>query len=122
MRPRTVDARIKRENERLTEARAVKATLESKGWSDICQVVLDRMIADVVGGKVGDKWRAGKLVNARSDEKREFYVGYKQALIDLNNRLWAYVHVIPGLEELIEQLESEGVEEIRPLQDTRYRI
>ena len=70
--------------------RKVVTTLETQGWKDVIAPLIDKMIIDIVGGKIKGKWVSGLLNRAKSEEKREYYIGYKQALIDLHNRTHAY--------------------------------
>ena len=78
----------------LSECQRVSATLGSRGWVEIVEPLIDKMIGDVTGSKVEGRWSGGLLDRARKDERREFYVGYKQALIDLHTRIYAYVNNI----------------------------
>lgn len=100
----------------------VYLTLTSEGWRDILEPLLDRMIIDVAGGKIGDTWVSGKLDKARSDERREFFIGYKQALIDFIGRAKFHITQLPLLEEKMKQLASDLEPKFRqPLvEDSRY--
>lgn len=64
-------------------------TIESLGWSEVVQPMIDLMIQDTIGCKKGDLWDSG-VVGAKKDDQRysiEYLLAYRQALIDLNNRL-----------------------------------
>jgi hypothetical protein len=86
-------------------AQRVEKTLKSKGWQEIVGPLIDKTIKDIVGGKYGNKWSGGHVQKARA--KMDYYVGYKQGLIDLHNRLWAYVNSIVILQKQIESIHKE---------------
>jgi hypothetical protein len=113
----------KRTNQQLSICREVKSTVDSKGWQDTIGPLIDRMIIEVAGGKLGDVWSSGKLDRARSDEKREFYVGYKQALIDLHTRIFFHLQQVALLEDKLKVIEEDKQERYRVpmIDDTRYR-
>ena len=99
----------------------VQGTVASAGWIEIIGPILDKMILDIVGGKVGDVWYSGKVDRARSDEKREFYIGAKQALIDFHTRVMNHLRQLPILEEQSKQLVKDYEKGYRvPMEDTRY--
>lgn len=119
-----IDAEGKRVSKEASICRDVKDTVESNGWKNTISPLIDRMIIDVVGGKIGDTWTSGKLDRAKKEERREFYVGYKQALIDLHSRVYFHLAQLKHLEEQLTQLQKEKEERYRiPLvDDTRYRM
>ena len=96
----------KRYFEQITLGQRVQATLSTKGWQEVIKPLIEKMIVDVVGGKQGDTWNNGLLSRARSDEKREFYIGYKQFGIDLYNRVQAYVYNIQVAENKIKEIQD----------------
>jgi hypothetical protein len=99
----------------------VKVLLESDGFTKTVGPLIDRMIIDVVGGKIGDVWVGGKLDRAKKEERREFYIGYKQALIDLHERMFFHLQQLPILEERIKLIETEKKETYRvPMMDSPY--
>jgi len=104
----------KKLNKSLAICRAVKETLDSDGWKNTIAPLLDRMIIDTVGGKLGDVWVSGKLDRAKKEERREFYVGYKQALMDLHGRILFHLQQLPMIEDNLKNLQTEKEE--------RYRI
>ena len=118
-----VDAEEQRINQQLTICRDVQNTLETAGWKAILGPILDKTIMEIVGGKVGDTWISGKLDRAKKDERREFYIGYKQALIDLHGRIMFHIQQIPLLEEKLKSLQANKQERFKvPLvDDTRYK-
>jgi hypothetical protein len=112
----------KKLSKQMSICQKVYMTLTSEGWRDIIEPLIDRMIIDVAGGKIGDTWVSGKLDKARTDERREFYIGYKQALIDLLGRAKFHITQLPLLEEKMKQLSSDLNPKFRQpmVEDTRY--
>lgn len=109
-----VDEAEKKLNKSLAICRAVKETVDGDGWKNTIAPLIDKMIIDVVGGKIGDVWASGKLDRAKKEERREFYIGYKQALIDLHGRIMFHLQQLPSIEENIIALQKE--------KEDRYRI
>lgn len=109
-------------NKKLTACRSVKRVLVQKGWRDILQPLLEAMISDVVGWKKGKIYVNGHLCKP-ADQHYEYYVGYKQALMDFNNRIWNYVESIETLQKQIENLETKAKEPdkyINPMMEGPY--
>jgi hypothetical protein len=103
----SVEKRIKELNEVVSVCNKVKTTLETDGWKDIIEPLIDKTITDITGCKMPNgRWHGGLLDRAKKDEKREFYIGYKQALIDFHRRIWAYTDSIKRIEEERGQLVS----------------
>ena len=117
-----VNEEVKKLGRQITVCQKVSETLTSDGWRDILEPLIDRMITDTVGGKIGDTWVSGKLDRARTDERREFYIGYKQALIDFLGRARFHLTQLPVLEEKARMLikEKEQPRFIPPMGDSRY--
>ena len=103
----------KKLNKSLSICRAVKEMLDSDGWKNTISPLLDRMIIDTVGGKVGDTWVSGKLDRAKKEERREFYVGYKQALMDLHGRVMFHLQQLPMIEDNLRALQKDKEEHYR---------
>lgn len=105
-----------------TICRDVKALMESPGWKNTVGPLLDKMIIDVVGGKINDTWTSGLLDRAKKEERREFYIGYKQALIDLHGRMMFHLTQLVQLEDQIKQREGEKQPKyhVPMVDDTRY--
>jgi hypothetical protein len=113
----------KKLNKEIAICRAVKETVESDGWKNTIGPLIDRMIIDTVGGKIGDTWVSGKLDRAKKDEMREFHIGFKQSLMELHSRVMFHLQQLPMLEEGLANVIKEKQERYRvPLiDDTRYR-
>jgi hypothetical protein len=103
----------KKTNKSLAICRAVKETVESDGWKNTIGPLIDKMIIDVVGGKIGDVWLLGKLDRAKKEERQDFYIGYKQALIDLHGRVMFHKQQLPMLEDNLVAIQKEKVERFR---------
>ena len=116
-----IDERLKGLNKKLTICRDVKATIDSKGWKNTIAPILDKMIIDILGGKIGDTWISGKLDRAKTDEKREFYIGAKQALIEFHQHIIRHLEQIAVLEKDLEKIEADkNSPDKMPLEETRY--
>ena len=116
------DRRAKLEKD-LTICREVADTVNSPGWQKIIGPTLDKMIIDILGGKINDRWLSGKLDKARTDEKREFYIGAKQALIELHQRVQNHVRQIPLIESQLKDIVAkQEMKTTVPMEDTRYAV
>lgn len=113
---------VKRLNEQVKVCNKVSDTVATEGWTDIVEPLIDKMISDITGGKLKGRWYGGLLDRARKDERREFYIGYKQALIDFHKRIMAYVDAIKVYEQKRdEMLKAKDNPYTRPMvDDTRY--
>ena len=118
-----IDSRVERINKEIAICQEVQNTIDSNGWKKTIGPLIDRMIIDTVGGKIGDSWVSGKLDRAKKDEKREFYIGYKQSLIDLHSRLMFHISQLQVLKDQLIMLKKDKEERYKvPLvDDTRYR-
>jgi len=115
------DERQKKLSRDLSICQKVQTVLESTGWKDILGPTLEKMILEVLGGKLGDVYINGRLDRARTDERREFHIGYKQALIDFYNRAYMHIRQLPIIEEQIKSLKKDFDRGTRvPMEDTRY--
>ena len=117
-----VEGEIKKANETLNRCLRVQEMVNTAGYQQTISPLIDKMIMDVVGGKHNGRWHGGLLDRARKDERREFYVGYKQALIDLNVRIMAFVEGVEQLKNKINNLKANKTPKFKtPLvDDTRY--
>lgn len=100
----------------------VKATLDSEGWKETIAPIIDRMIIDIVGGKIGDNWTGGLVSKAKTDEKREFYIGRKDALMELHNRVMFHLTKLKQNEKRLKDLEEEELRgnRVPMVEDSRY--
>jgi hypothetical protein len=98
-----LNEQAKKLNKKLTLCRSVKRLLQQKPWKDIIEPLLAKMIEETIGGKSGNMYCQNHL---SKPGQSEFFVGYKQALMDLHNRIWAYPESIEGLKKQIKVLED----------------
>jgi len=75
--------------------------------------LIDRAIEDtdaqMVSKKKGNVWHQGLKATPKEIESGEYYQRlfyYKQALIDINNRVWAYDSAIDNIKTEITKLET----------------
>jgi hypothetical protein len=117
-----VEQEVKKANEDLKRCQLVEAVVLSEGWKSVIEPLIDKTIMDITGGKVNDKWYGGLLDRAKKDERREFYIGYKQAMIDFHGRVQAYVKAIKVLKDKVDTLKREAVPryKVPMVDDTRY--
>lgn len=114
---------LKRLNDTLRTCKLVEETLQTKGWSEVVEPLIDRTIGDLLGSKINGRWNGGILDRARKEERREYYIGYKQALIDLHRRIYAYADNVKTYEDKKDALIAKTAEPKfkKPmLDDTRY--
>ncbi len=69
----------------------IKVTLETNGWAEILRPLLDKMIIDVLGGKENGRWHNGSLDRAHNEERKEFLLGYKAALVNFHSAIYSYL-------------------------------
>jgi len=117
-----LNERAKILNKKLTACRSVKRVLTQKGWREVLQPLLEAMINDVVGYKQGNKYINGALCKPQ-EINYEYFIGYKQALMDFNNRAWNYVDSMGMINQQIKNLEAQARGEekyINPMMEGPY--
>ncbi len=102
-----LNEKAKQLNKKLTTCRSVKRLLAQKAWKTVIQPLIDETIADTIGGKKGSLYRKNLLTDPDTKNK-EYYIGYKQALMDLHNRVWNYPESIELLKNQIKLLEKKA--------------
>ena len=106
------------QNERISLGRKVEKTIKTSGWKEIIEPLIDKMIKDVLGGKFNGRWASGE---AATGKRLDFLMGYKQAMIDLHNRVHGYVDAIKHAEGNITDIEKEeNAGYSVPMADTGY--
>ena len=109
--------------EQLRVCKLVKDLLADKGWKEIIQPSLDRMIAEEVGGKLGNRWIYGKIQKATSESKIWFHLGVKQGLMEFNNNIHNYVKMIDIIENQIVDIDKERKGEFEtPMTESSFGI
>lgn len=117
-----INDELKKINETLRNCKIVEETVNTQGWKEVIEPLLDKMVNDILGAKTNGKWYGGLLNNSLKSDTREFYIGYKQALIDLHSRIYAYNDNVKVYEDKKELLINKTQQKFkRPLiDDTRY--
>jgi len=70
----------------------VEDVLNSPGWKDVVEPLMDKMIADLMGGKQEGRYHNGLLDNKKlGEEKLQVLVSYKRALVDLHTYICDFV-------------------------------
>jgi hypothetical protein len=95
--------------------------LNSGVWKKTIKPMIDRGIGDNFGAPIGNYWSVGlnAAIKDLDVSKLLWYVGYKQALIDLNNMLYRIVEQVKPCEEKLQAL-SKPPEDTMPLVDGPY--
>jgi hypothetical protein len=93
--------------------------MDSNGWVEIVQPLLDKMIKDCTGyvGAQGE-WIAGEI--QRHPEKAEALAHYSGALIEFSQRLNDHFIISEKIKEHEVRKEIKVSLDSVPLQDTRY--
>lgn len=115
--------RIKELSDKIGICSHVQMVVAMRGWREIIEPLIDKSITDITGCKMPNgRWHGGLLDKARKDEKREYYIGYKQALIDLHRRVYGYVDSAKRLEDERKQLVEGPSKAYRQpmIDDTKY--
>ena len=117
-----LERELRKASNQLATCEKVSETLKTPGWLDVLQLILDRMIDDIIGAKHGRSYRYGQISRPDQVEKTEFWLGYKQALMDYNNRVWAYIERKENIEKRIARINT-AIEkgEVQPLQNSPYK-
>ena len=118
-----ISEKRKQINSAIEICRKVTSTVQSDGWKDVVSPMIDKSITDIVGGKTNGKWDAGLLTKPRTDERREYYVGYKQALIDFHNRVLNYQEQLSKYEKMLERIKKSETKKKKykhPFEGSRY--
>jgi len=105
----------------LVVCNSVKTTLETEGWKNVIKPLIDKAIIDVLGGQIDGRWVSGLIDRAKKDERREFYIGYKQALVDLDMRINNYIDQIVLKEDELKRVLAEEERFIGPYENSPYK-
>lgn len=99
---------------KLKKAEQLEKTVKSKGYKEFISPLIDRMIEDI-DAQVSSKkkngiWYQGVNATPKNIKDNDYYARlfyYKQALIDLSNRVTSQVKSIENLKKSITKLETE---------------
>lgn len=79
--------KIKKLEAEKNEYQKVQLMLQSQGWTQVAQPLLDKMITDTIGGVGKDGlWVAG-IIGQGKGYPTEYLLGYRMGLMEFNNRL-----------------------------------
>lgn len=92
--------------EKIRLGEMIQRTVDTKGWQEIIEPMIDKMIIDTIGGKQGDTWNPGIIRKCKKDETVAYYIGYKQFGVDLHNRVMAYIKSIGHSKDALGELEK----------------
>jgi len=113
-----IDSKKKSLRKQIKEAKKVVDTINSSGWKDCIEPLIDKMIIDIVGGKIRGRYTGGLLTKAKKEELREYYIGYKQAMIDFYNR----ASDMAASYEVSQKLLEKAIEEEKRSEKLRYPL
>ncbi len=102
-----LNAQEQKTYENLRTCNLVKDVIDSEGWREVILPSLDRMITDIVGGKINGDWVSGKINDDSRQECLPYYVGYKQGLLDFHNHVYNYIKSIAINRSVINAIEKE---------------
>ena len=101
----------------------VDSTLSSQGWKEIILPSLDRMIAEELGGRVGNNWTYGKISKATSTDNVWFRLGYKQGLMEFSNHVYNYLKMLEITKNQLNGIAQERKGEFEvPMMNVPYNI
>lgn len=87
----------------ISRGMAVKEMIETKGWREVIEPVLDKMITHVLGGKENGRWHNGALTvktdkgfTIPSPDELTALIAYKKALTDFHEIVYS---TLPQLEQ-----------------------
>lgn len=113
-------AQAKLDKQHLRNAVELKVTMETKGWKEIIQPLINKMIQDVVGyQKPNGMWDSGSFGDKRlGDAKADRLLWYRQFGIDFNNHLFSYFNVASGASKRLKEKKTE--KELNPMFESSY--
>ena len=87
----------------------VKQTLESKGWVEYIEPILDKMIRDVVGGKADGRWDNGAVGEKnQSDFDLKQLIAYKTALIEFHSSVYRFIDDMDDAKDQLNKNKEDG--------------
>lgn len=105
----------------ISKSEELKRTMDSDGWKNIVQPLLDKMIMDCVGfKKTNGEWCPGAYVNFDHDPVEiSNMFAYRQGLIELNNRLMSHFTAATQAVKIMQNKDKEK-KYTMPMKDSRY--
>ena len=83
--------------------------LSTNEWTEVIEPLLNKMIIDVLGGMENGRWHNGSLDRSRKEERKEFLLGYKAALVNFHSEVYSYLDEAINAKETIKELNDEAV-------------
>ena len=109
------------DNQFVRLAEELELTMNTKGWKEIVQPLIDKTIRDTIGYKrENGQWDSGNYVNFVGNDKEivNMFI-YRQALIEFNNRLLSYFESAQDAKKRLDYTRKKN-EIIMPMEDTKY--
>ena len=86
----------------------VKQTLDTKGWTEYIEPILDKMIRDVIGGKDDGRWDNGAVGEKnQSDFDLRQLVAYKTALIEFHSAVYRFIDDMNDAKDQLNKIEDD---------------
>tara|TARA_Y100000310_G_scaffold302043_1_gene339040 strand:+ start:71 stop:613 length:543 start_codon:yes stop_codon:yes gene_type:complete len=118
-----LDLQEKKLYDKLRTCKQVRDVLNSSGWRNIILPSLDRMIAEEVGGKLGNSWVYGKIQDEKSTDKIWFHIGKKQGLLEFHNHVHNYLKMIELIENQLKGVAEDRKGEFQPpMMEVQYAV
>jgi len=103
----------------------IEETLNTKGWTDIIEPLLSKMIEDIIGSKNLDgTWDVGGWGDKRIGEiKADRLLWYRRALMDFNNHIYSFLSSAESAIDRLKEEEEKQKEDLKdPMLDSSYNI
>ena len=109
------------DRQHVKHARWLNETMQTDGWKNIVEPLIDKMIRDVVGYKKDNgEWVSGSFGDSRIGEaKATNLLWYREALINLNNHLHSYFKVAEMAKKRLEA-KNKKTKSVHPMKNSRY--
>jgi hypothetical protein len=117
--PNIKEEKLKELHGKLQACMKVKEMLLTAGWQDVVEKTIEATITNVIGGKVKDVWVSGRISQDK-DKSTDYWIGYKQGLTDLYNRIISYKIQESEINNKISEITNQSDGIITPMKDTRY--
>lgn len=98
--------KIKKLQVEKNEYQKVQMMLQSQGWVEVAQPLLDKMIIDTIGGIGKDGLWVGGVIGQGKGLSTEYLLGYRMALMDFNNRLKEKAVMVKKVDDQIVDLKT----------------
>jgi len=100
--------RLQELSEDIETGRKVQEVLDSNGWKDVIEPLIDKMIIDVLGAKESGRWTNGSLsLSDLGKEEAKSLIAYKRALTDLHTYIYDVIDTAEQSRKEYEELLKE---------------